>query len=66
MNDFFSSFYPLEKLQFGSDDTVSKIFGNEFKSNSSKLSDIFKAKMFKNFQVDWKSFFSLQNSHQSC
>ena len=22
MNDFFSSFYPLEKLQFGSDDTV--------------------------------------------
>ena len=35
-----------------------KIFGREFKSNPAKLSDIFKAKMFKNFQVDWKSFFS--------
>ena len=26
MNDFFSSFYPLEKLQFGSDDTVINVF----------------------------------------
>ena len=32
MNDFFSSFYPLEKLQFGSDDTVSPVFTFTFLS----------------------------------
>ena len=52
MNDFFSSFYPLEKLQFGSDDTVGR--DDLYKSSIVVLHDFSTVKcLFKAYAITY-------------